>query len=475
MTSQPQDKLPTKTRDEIILQQARELDVDQVTCVPWYSTRLIDFDLSYVSTPPNCLQSLVERILDQCIAHLQNDSDRAYSYGRGTKKVLRAYVRTLVLNLWQNTQLIKTCAVHLSVSLDRNDYVFNSGKEFGDHSYSYFKAIYNAMHSDSLGYIDVLQEGYAGFNKPAKGTRTRIDATEKLLAEAKDAIGEATLETKHKDIKRKGIVLRNEEKESINYKDDVDTRRMSRNLRKINKLIASANISVNIPDDRLDDFMTKLENNENDEEHTKPYVDFSAITLRRIFSNGSLTQGGRFYGVWWQSIPSKKYNYRAHILIDKEETIELDYSRMHPTILYHDEGHDLDFDPYVPLDSADRDSGKKGWNALLNTTRYKPKQPDNYKPIEERTGINWQSLLDALMEHNKPISHRLMTGHGIYMQYTDSVIAEKVLLKLYKDGIVCLPVHDSFIVKRQYKEILESAMKDASMEVLGITLDIDVK
>jgi len=59
---------------------------------------------------------------------------------------------------------------------------------------------------------------------------------------------------------------------------------MSRNLKKVNKLIVSANISLDVPMDRLDGFMEKL--NENDERHTKSYIDFTAIALRRVFNNG---------------------------------------------------------------------------------------------------------------------------------------------------------------------------------------------
>lgn len=55
-------------------------------------------------------------------------------------------------------------------------------------------------------------------------------------------------------------------------------------------------------------------------------VDLYRRTLVRIFSNGDFGQGGRFYGGWWQLIPSK---FRPFITIDGKPTCELDFRSIH--------------------------------------------------------------------------------------------------------------------------------------------------
>ena len=53
--------------------------------------------------------------------------------------------------------------------------------------------------------------------------------------------------------------------------------------------------------------------------------------VRRTFSRGSLGYNGRLNGGWWQRISEAK---RTTIRIDDMETIEIDFSGMHPAILY---------------------------------------------------------------------------------------------------------------------------------------------
>ena len=60
---------------------------------------------------------------------------------------------------------------------------------------------------------------------------------------------------------------------------------------------------------------------ETEEENKIGYLDISSVQLRRIFSRNSLKKHGRFYGGWWQSLPSK---YRRHIMIDDKKTVEVD-------------------------------------------------------------------------------------------------------------------------------------------------------
>ena len=55
---------------------------------------------------------------------------------------------------------------------------------------------------------------------------------------------------------------------------------------------------------------------------------------------------------------------------------------------------------------------------------------------------------------------------GVRYQFIDSRIAELVMMKLLKQNIVCLCVHDSFVVIDAFKDELVTAMKEAFAEVV---------
>ncbi|MBU26174.1 MAG: hypothetical protein CMD99_09130 [Gammaproteobacteria bacterium] len=60
-------------------------------------------------------------------------------------------------------------------------------------------------------------------------------------------------------------------------------------------------------------------------------LDLTQRYLKRVLNNSSLEQGGRFYGAWWQSIPSE---YRPLISLNGDYVVELDYSTIHIHLLY---------------------------------------------------------------------------------------------------------------------------------------------
>lgn len=58
-------------------------------------------------------------------------------------------------------------------------------------------------------------------------------------------------------------------------------------------------------------------------------------------------------------------------------------------------------------------------------------------------------------------------GKGLHYQFLDSQLAESVMLKLLKQKIVCLPIHDSFVVQTQYVDALNNAMSQAYQELFA--------
>lgn len=208
------------------------------------------------------------------------------------------------------------------------------------------------------------------------------------------------------------------------------------------------------------------------------YLDFSKTQLRRIFSRSKTDLGGRLYCGWWQSIPKK---YRIRVTINHLPTIEIDYSGLHIYMLYHLENMDMPMeDPYdIGLWSTDKEREirrpaiKEIFNAMIN---------DEYGEYiitkEQKTilGISRASQVkNKIIKAHSAIAHRIESGYGLRLQYLDSQLAIKVMLRLIEKNVTVLPVHDSFIVDIQHAADLKQTMLDVYEEQFGKSISMKSK
>jgi len=198
-------------------------------------------------------------------------------------------------------------------------------------------------------------------------------------------------------------------------------------------------------------------------------------TVYRVFNNGSFDQGGRLYGGWWQQIPS---GLRKHITIDGQWTIELDYSALHPRLIYAERGIQYEGDPYdVGLDESLRPLVKVTFQKLINGGGYpRHPRPGSGEPSFDAVemGMSWRQFVDTIKDHHSSISDLFGTGIGLRLQRKDSDIAQAVMLKFNKLDTVMLPVHDSFIVEGMDYMSLQAAMSEAMKEFSGVAVPIKV-
>lgn len=189
-----------------------------------------------------------------------------------------------------------------------------------------------------------------------------------------------------------------------------------------------------------------------------------------------MTKGGRFYNGWWQSIPS---DYRPHITIDGLKTCEVDYSSMSLRIIYAQRGvqipieddlYDIGLSDWIGTDDPRRKPIKTFINAILNDEdgRYRLTAND-----QQKVGVDHQELLNKVLKRHESISDLLSTGIGLETQFIDSQIAEKVMTKMMNDGIVVLPIHDSFIVRAGYEQWVSEMMRESFYEVTGMHGNVD--
>lgn len=362
----------------------------------------------------------------------------------------RKHLKVVLLNLYAAYIVDPVC--YVAIALDKNKYAPTSRYNALKIAYEPVSYIVHRLHDRGL---IKWKKGFKDANGSSRVSRIRADgALLDLLAECKEL-----RIARHP--KSETIILKNPDKSLKNYKDTVRTHECRDKLRKINAAITSASITLDLPDDEF----KRL--NQASLEKREVSIDFSMSQLYRVFNNGSFTQGGRFYGGWWQLVPEEQ---RKHILIDGEPTVELDYKALHPTLLYLEHtGHLPDDDPYV-LEShrGDRFMREVGKSVLLIAINAKDSLQGlraTRKHLEGKFGKDDARLNDLDLEgvieqykakHNR-ISRFFYTGYGTKLQFQDSLLAERIMLHLAKAGIVCLPIHDSFVAKERHKvELLQT-------------------
>lgn len=337
-------------------------------------------------------------------------------------------------------------------------------------SYSRSKSHYNMperyrtplyKYRQVVGAVDVLEAlGLVLHEKTPPGQRgwqSAIIATPELI----DLTRAITLSKISAAPLREPILLRASDKSLIDYDESRSIDQMRRQLSAQNEAIMSSDFGQLLP------FPGRL---------------------RRIF-NQSFERGGRFYaeGGSWQSLSKAE---RQQISINGESVVEIDYTAFHPVLAYAECGLPPPVEPYsVP--GFSRDLVKVAFNILLNSScrsgarheiANKPMMAEALLDIRrfdnesifdfrqrlstadplyaQRASLAASQLIEALLEKHAPINGLFFTGAGVRLQRRDSDIAEAVMKSMRQQGIVVLPVHDSFLVAASKAHLLEAAMID---------------
>jgi hypothetical protein len=384
----------------------------------------------------------LSRLVQACIPRRRGGAD--------WEAQLRLNVSVLALNLY--TTYLASPGHCLVVSRNCNDYSGSVGAPTG---ISYRIFVEQALQGlEQLGFVEVAQRGFHSRGK-GKGWTGRVRATGALIAffEAIGQIQRWHIEPAILD----NLVLRDSDKRPISFDETAQTLQMRATLTCINDLHRRnwLDLDISASEWRAMSEQRALAG--------KP-VDLSRRFYDRIFNNASFQEGGRFYGVWWQNIPSK---LRARITINGKPTVEVDFAGMHPRMLYQMEGLEPPEDPYdVGLNRRHRRLVKKAFNALLNAGPDGIRQFDEYDPVN--VGMSWKDFLRLIQDRHSAIAHHFKTGVGVRLQYLDSQIAEAVMLRFAEMGVVCLCIHDSFTVHHGREQDLRRFMIEEYTRIVGM-------
>lgn len=263
------------------------------------------------------------------------------------------------------------------------------------------------------------------------------------------------------------IELRNEDKEPVLFRNTKQTQRLEGVVKKINIL----NDICTVRDKEgnvLNNFYCRVFNN-----------DFG--------------HGGRFYRADVLRVPHSDGRLgRYDITINGNPVVEIDYGNLHFRIAATREGIDLSkvaSDVYMGIlepeekTESNRAIVKLAVNIMFNSLDDKKAK----QAIQSEINLKFKDKQDLTLRTGTEVFNRVKVaypqfdslfcngdGYGSVLQNYDSELAACVLDVMADKNIPCLPVHDSFIVERQYQRTLEETMGDCFRKLFQVDVMVPV-
>ena len=409
---------------------------------------------------------LVDKFIRILNNHLSNPSFKSTKHN---EKLIRQVCNCLVYNL---AKIVPYEQNKLIVSLNKNDYssaVIIDGvkSKQAPVSYKYMRALFDALVAKGC----VLKKGgyrYTNYLSEDIFESSTLELSEDLFDFVSDFFTKNNICVPALECV---LEIRDNNKKALCFKPTPESKEIVDKMKEYNK--------TNI-------------------EHTVSTRDGQLLCIqgKRIF-NRDLNSGGRIYidGGHVQCLSGEE---RSQILIDGEEVVEVDFRALHPSLIATIGGHVFpkDFDPYgikiegydpktlrklakfamlIKLNCKDNVQYIRAFNKAMSLSfnikeLYANKQIP--KPI-----VDGMEIMFALKEHNFEIMHLFDEISGLKLQCMDSNIAQNVVTYFTQQDIVCIPIHDSFIVQKRYQQELIDVMLWSYKEVMGNNSNcfIDVK
>ena len=383
------------------------------------------------------------------------------------------WTKKMIINLFMALQY-DAC-----VALSRFSNSYSNNRRLGKIHLSFNKVGFVIKRMKELGLIT----DHGGFHDPNNPDNSRvyiIKATQVLkyrLANISPSLG-------YKEFAHEPITMRDCDKKNIAYTDIIATHEWRQQMRHINKMYEGSVIDLSMTSDQLHELNVSIKlaklhekqyaNNTYGRTSFNNRIFLHRKYLVRVFNRGKWSNGGRMYGGWWQNVPKK---CRHSITIDGEDTIELDFDNFHPQILYLKKtGHPFVGDVYtlkryagnlamrkiikmamlILINAQSEDAAEYSINETIDKIRKDyPEEMAKVNRLEDELAIKF------IKEAHPVIADSFGSDAGISLMNTDSKIAVRVVLALSKEGIVALPVHDSFIVQARHEDRLREVMTQA--------------
>ena len=391
----------------------------------------------------------------------------------GKINITKKHIKIVLLDLY--VAWLTDPDLNIAVNMTRDFY----SKNFGTNTTRYnelnisaktITVIHTLVDEGLVGYKRGVeaQEGYG------RGFVSRIWAKPTLVRMfEKSALHEFMIYSHHN---REVLIMRDENKDDIEYLETDGTHSQRVVVQQYNELLEHTFIDIgdaNSPSLVIE----KKDGSKNPDKPHYVHISHKGKFTHRVFNNSSWSESGRFYGGFWQRVGE---GYRAKILINDEETVEIDFSSLHPVLAYAKKGVDYwkeyKVSPYdIPVEGIDdrkaaREVIKKLFLLALNAKNdgelFKAFRSEfdysllgslKYKFTDDALG----KMLDSIKAKHPMIADQIATGAGTVLMNLDGRIVEFVIKRFLTSNTPVLSVHDSFIVQTSQRDRLQTAMKDA--------------
>ncbi|HLP41981.1 MAG TPA: hypothetical protein VK465_10780, partial [Fibrobacteria bacterium] len=333
-------------------------------------------------------------------------------------------------------------------------------------SYATFLSVVDAL--IALGYVDHMD------GDKTLGLQSSMRATTPLI----EAITSGHVEPRMVFLDHDPIYLKDDQGRYIDIKESRRITQMANRIVELNKLLLQHDITLDLSEAQRRQYIVEA----------KRVPEMHRKTLYRVFNRGRFCFGGRFYGHAVQGIKSA---YRKFVRIDGQRVCELDYGGMHIRLLYAKaeavpaagDVYDLGFDE-LTVHRFQRQWGmslrsvlKKllliGINAKTDRSTIAAALTELTESTDGTDRIRLDKdrergfkavlghLLKALKARHPAIAQFIGKDQGIRLQRLDSDIADSIMTAFVRQGRPIIPIHDSFVVQGQDREMLRTAMAEA--------------
>ncbi len=341
------------------------------------------------------------------------------------KKQTRLDLEILIANLWNARRK------SLAVPLNRKHWTKSKSRRA---SVNIIELIHTLHKQDFIK----MEPGF--HYTPHEARNTRIWATDKLLQYCRELPRQVISEPTTL------VELRDERGKFIEYQDTAKTLRITAKLERINNVNSRADIL---------------------------YGNHKITAYLIAIYKNSFDLYGRLHTSGYNHMQGFSENERSEFTINSEPVVELDFSAIHPNLLYATEGIQFKGDPYTIIDDRPeaRPFLKRILLAMLNAkNELQALRAANYiffQDREEKKRLNAIGITTAkpfiklFKEAHKPISHYFCTGKetGMRIMNKDARIALDICTHFAKQNTPILAVHDSFIIQRKHRDELEEIMQ----------------
>lgn len=195
--------------------------------------------------------------------------------------------------------------------------------------------------------------------------------------------------------------------------------------------------------------------------------------LWRVFNNGTFEEGGRLVGGFWSNMsmgarPARPW--RAHIRIEGEPIVALDFVSMFMRLLYVEAG--------VQPPSGDLLAGIEGLGPKFRTATKRVMysmlfQEGELKRCPRGTrlllpkGSHIRTHVKNIKQRHAPVAHLFGTGIGMRLFKRESTVLLEALRLCRAEGIAALPVHDAILVAQSKADAARAVMLKAFANVTG--------